>query len=178
MALIRRVSRLLRADLHAVLDQLEEPDILLRQSIREMEQALADDEARHKRLQRRIGDLARQEQEIARALDDSDEELDLCFENGAESLAKGLIRRRLESEQRKARLATQRSDCQQKIEALEQALAENRNRLEQTRQQAELVVRELATETPQPQGYRFEPVVAEQQVELALMREKQKRGLS
>ena len=52
MALISRVSRLLRADLHAVLDHLEEPDVLLRQAVREMEEALAGDTARLQRLRR------------------------------------------------------------------------------------------------------------------------------
>ena len=40
MALINRMSRLFTADVHAVLDRIEEPDVLLRQAIREMEEAL------------------------------------------------------------------------------------------------------------------------------------------
>ena len=42
MALITRVSRLLRADVHAVLDRLEEPDVLLQQAIRDMEEVVAE----------------------------------------------------------------------------------------------------------------------------------------
>ena len=38
MALITRFSRLFRADLHAVLDRIEEPDVILRQAVREMEE--------------------------------------------------------------------------------------------------------------------------------------------
>ena len=41
MALINRVSRLFRADFHAVLDQIEEPELLLKQAIRDMEDELA-----------------------------------------------------------------------------------------------------------------------------------------
>ena len=37
MALINRISRLFTADMHAVLDRLEEPDVLLKQALREME---------------------------------------------------------------------------------------------------------------------------------------------
>ena len=37
MALMTRVARLFRADLHAVLDRIEEPEVLLRQALREME---------------------------------------------------------------------------------------------------------------------------------------------
>ncbi|MGH8588771.1 MAG: PspA/IM30 family protein, partial [Gammaproteobacteria bacterium] len=46
MALITRVSRLFRSDLHAVLDRIEEPEVLLRQAIREMEAELSSDEQR------------------------------------------------------------------------------------------------------------------------------------
>ena len=41
MALINRMTRLFTADLHAVLDRLEEPDVLLKHAIREMEDELA-----------------------------------------------------------------------------------------------------------------------------------------
>ena len=43
MALITRVSRLFQADLHAVLDRIEEPEVLLKQAVREMEEELARD---------------------------------------------------------------------------------------------------------------------------------------
>ena len=41
MTLITRLSRLFRADFHAVLDRIEEPETLLRQAIREMEEEIA-----------------------------------------------------------------------------------------------------------------------------------------
>ena len=40
MALITRISRLFQADFHAVLDRIEEPEQLLKQAIREMEDSL------------------------------------------------------------------------------------------------------------------------------------------
>ena len=36
MALVNRLSRLFQADFHAVLDRIEEPDLQLRQAVREM----------------------------------------------------------------------------------------------------------------------------------------------
>ena len=44
MALIARVSRLFRADVNAVLDRMEEPEVLLRQALRDMQEALAQDQ--------------------------------------------------------------------------------------------------------------------------------------
>ena len=46
MALINRLTRLVKADFHAVLDNLEEPEQLLKQAIRDMEDELAETEQR------------------------------------------------------------------------------------------------------------------------------------
>ena len=46
MALINRVSRLFKADFHAVLDQLEEPEQILKQAIRDMEDDMQDELSR------------------------------------------------------------------------------------------------------------------------------------
>ena len=54
MALIRRVARLITADVHAVLDQIEEPEIVLKQAIREMEEELARQAQHGKWLEREI----------------------------------------------------------------------------------------------------------------------------
>ena len=50
MALVSRLTRLFQSDFHAVLDRIEEPDALLRQAVRDMEDALARDEQRVKNL--------------------------------------------------------------------------------------------------------------------------------
>ena len=46
MALIKRVARLFQSDMHAVLDRIEDPESLLKQSIREMEEDLRRDTCR------------------------------------------------------------------------------------------------------------------------------------
>ena len=46
MALITRLTRLFRADVHAVLDRIEEPDVLLRQAVRDMEEECGRDAQR------------------------------------------------------------------------------------------------------------------------------------
>ena len=46
MAMMNRLTRLFQADFHAVLDRIEEPDALLHQALRDMEDALARDEHR------------------------------------------------------------------------------------------------------------------------------------
>jgi phage shock protein A len=70
MALINRVSRLFTADLHAVLDRIEEPDALLRQAIREMEEDLANTEQRIGWLEHERDQLAGRQTEIEQSLAD------------------------------------------------------------------------------------------------------------
>ena len=178
MALIRRVSTLLRADLHAVLDALEEPEILLRQAIREMEEILAADRQGYKLLLHEQDRLQTREQEIRQSLNDNENKLDLCFENGQEMLARDLIRRRLEAENSLKALMARRSRLEKRCTELREAIEQNHTRLESTRQQAEL----CAAEKPQmpTEDYRpaMERQILEREVELELLREKQKRGLS
>ena len=82
MALITRVSRLFQADFHAVLDRIEEPEILLHQAVREMEEALAREEQRSKVLQHEQRQLINREANLKQSLHDIEEELDTCFEAG------------------------------------------------------------------------------------------------
>ncbi|MDF1529748.1 MAG: PspA/IM30 family protein, partial [Sedimenticola sp.] len=96
MALITRVSRLFRADMHAVLDRIEEPDLLLKQAIREMEAAYSEDEQRSRLLKHELGQLESRQQSCNKKLDTLAVELDICFHSGKEELARELIRRQLE----------------------------------------------------------------------------------
>jgi phage shock protein A len=98
MALITRVSRLLRADLHAVLDRVEEPEVLLKQAMREMEEVLTRDEQRIKVLPHEHRQLLTRETDVERSLDEIAGELDVCFESGKDDLACAVIRRTLEAQ--------------------------------------------------------------------------------
>ena len=78
MALITRVSRLFRADVHAVLDRIEEPDLLLRQALREMEDSFASDQQQLKLLQHELVHLENRGKGFEQALKEMDDELDIC----------------------------------------------------------------------------------------------------
>lgn len=178
MALIRRVSRLLRADLHAVLDQLEEPEILLRQAVREMEEILAVDKQRYKMLLHEQDVLHQREQEIRQSLSGEEHKLDLCFDNGQEALARDLIRRRLEAESILKNLSARRSTLEKRCTELKAFIEQNHSRLESTRQKAELWSAEKLQESSEECWPGMESRILDREVALELLREKQKRGLS
>ena len=175
MAIISRVSRLLRADLHAVLDHLEEPDVLLRQAVREMEEALAADEARLKRMTHERSLLVRRRRELEEALAGIDAELDLCFEADEEDLARALCRRQLETT-RLLEVVVRRHDALDRDrQALEERCREQQLRFESARQKAELFAAESDTggdDNAAGAG------VSVDDVEVAFLREKRKRRAS
>ncbi len=97
MALINRISRLFKADFHAVLDQIEEPEQLLKQAIRDMEDDLTTTEQRVALCAHEQEALSVRSNELEDTLSEIDEQLALCFESEKDDLARNLIRRKLEA---------------------------------------------------------------------------------
>jgi phage shock protein A len=175
MALITRMSRLFRADVNAVLDRIEEPDVLLRQAIREMEEDLAHDEQRARLLEHDQLQLDSRLADTERALRDLADQLDTCFDSGKDDLARALIRRRLEAEQQQRLLSGRRDALAQTRAALGRRLDDNRRRLDAMRQKSDLLAVDEADRrdecwTGPDVGIRDEDV------EVAFLREKQRRA--
>jgi phage shock protein A len=176
MALITRVSRLFRADLHAVLDRIEEPDLLLRQAVREMEDELAQDQQRLKSMQLEQAQLSARCAELDRVLQRLEQELDVCFASNEEELARAVIKRKLESERLASLLARRQQLVQEGSAALATQIEENRTRLESMRQKAELLTEEAAVGGPAESWNTADCVVRQDDVDVAWLREKQKRS--
>ena len=177
MALINRMSRLFTADLHAVLDRLEEPDVLLKQAIREMEDELALREHRIRGLDHEREQCTRQAADIERELTRTAEQLDVCFDSGEEQLARTLLKRRLEMEHVLARLRA-RADAATKALATEhEQLDEQRRAFDSLRQQAEALLQD-GPRSGASHAMPYQPPVTDDDVEVALLLEKQRRSRS
>ena len=176
MTLIARVSRLFRADLHAVLDRVEEPDLVLRQAVREMEEDLARDGRNREALLAELQRMAARDEEIERSLSGMEEELDVCFEAGKDDLGRALIRRRLEGKSYRATLARRREGIQEKLARLEKRIREHSAQLDAMRQKAELFTpREAEPFVGEPWDVP-DPRVRDEDVEVAFLRERQRRA--
>jgi phage shock protein A len=176
MALITRVTRLFRADLHAVLDRIEEPDVLLRQAVREMEEELARDEQRIKVLTHEHGQLITRETDLEQSLSEIEEELDVCFESEKDDLARALIKRKLEAQRFLKFLSRKREALEERLAELKARLNENRARLDAMRQKAEVLTEEQAPDHPEDRWTTVDISVREEDVEVAFLREKQRRS--
>ncbi|NNJ79403.1 MAG: hypothetical protein HKP19_09095 [Xanthomonadales bacterium] len=182
MALINRITRLFKADFHAVLDQIEEPEQLLKQAIRDMEDDLSATEQRIKVCAHDQEALAVRRGELEHTLAELDGQLDLCFESDKDDLAKNLVRRKLEAARLLKRLDAKHSANKAYLADQGTMLDENRPTLESLRQKAEL----FSQRTPGPDGdgseyddiswMAREMTVGDDEVEVAFLREKSLRG--
>jgi phage shock protein A len=183
MALINRISRLVKADFHAVLDQIEEPEQLLKQAIRDMEDDLAETEQRINLCAHDQEALHVRKSELESTIAEIDEQLDLCFESDKEDLAKNLIRKKLEAERLLKRLNTKFDANEKYLEEQRASINENRATLDSLRQKAELFAQRAPANADSSE---FDDIawmarelnVGDDEVEIAFLREKSSRGAS
>ena len=183
MTIVNRISQLFKADFHAVLDHIEEPELLLRQAIRDMEAELARQEQQIRSDGREQAELMLRKNQLTAKLHEFEEELDLCFRSGKDELAKGLIRRKLETQRLILQMGS-RQDLLGQATLRRQALfTENRNTLDGLRQKADLFVLHAASrrnpdESDHAYGLNKNPVVSDDEVEVAFLREQEARSAS
>jgi phage shock protein A len=176
MALIRRISRLFTADMHAVLDQIEEPGVVLRQAIREMEEELARQRQRQKWLRAEIDSAAGRIAGFDELRRDLDAKLDICFANDNEILARKLTRKKLEAAQLAEQAEAKRQSLTAQVEELDSLLEANADQLDGMKQKAALLAADSAGGASA--GDAGISGIDDDDVEIAFLREKQARAAS
>ncbi len=178
MALIKRLSRLFQADLHAVLDHIEEPQALLKQSVREMAQELAKCEQHLQGLRLDHSQLCRRSAQIEGSLADMERELDLCFGADNDELARKLLKGKLHSEKVLKGIVGRRDVIEDDLSERQSQLEENRASYEGMRRQVELVASDMQLGVRESGYADAEIAITDEDVEIALLHEKQKRERS
>jgi phage shock protein A len=168
--LLDRMSTLIKADAHGVVESLEDRSLLLKQYVREAElevdrkratlEALREDE-------RRLADAIARAEDECRSLD---EDVTLALAGGKDDLARFAIRRLLPRKKEAAALRTQLEERAGEIRALAERLVEQEAQLDtlRTRVRAEIMRARGAEITGE--NWLVEPVVADEEVELELLR--------
>ncbi|HLY36728.1 MAG TPA: PspA/IM30 family protein [Candidatus Binatia bacterium] len=173
--LFDRIAILLKADAHGVVESLEERSLLLKQYVREAEIELDRKRARLEAVrdeEKRLRDaLAHREDEI-RSLD---EDIALALAGGKDDLARFAIRRLLPRRSEVKALRTELEDRVADGHSLAERVDVQQTQLENLRIR---VRAELARE-PDVAGapaWLSEPVVADEEVELELLRRRRQEG--
>jgi phage shock protein A len=178
MSVFSRVFRLCKADLHGVMDQLEDKGLLLKQCLREMEESLKHKESR-------LDQITRSCEQIKRALDRRNEEalkleqdLELAVRKEKDEIARMLIRKR----------RTLQGGCSQmhrQLEVLTEEKCQVAGTLEQQRLQYDQLKVEAAAFCRQAEQHRFEEPAeppdgvfawqtpSEEEIELELLQRKE-----
>ena len=171
MALITRISKLFTADVHAVLDRIEEPEVVLKQAIREMTEETA-------RAKQRLMWLAAENQALERRLVSAEEtiasldgELDLCFAADEQELARSLVRNKLAAEQQHKQISQQLELLRRDHESLEATLTEQNQQLADMQQKADVL-----TDAPAASCNPIQDAgISQDAIDVAFLREKQRR---
>lgn len=96
MTLITRVSRLFKADVHGILDALEEPETILKQAVREMEEEIDKSRLQIKKLDKQTERFGTIKKNLKSKLDSTEQQIDYAFTENNEVLIKSLLRKKLE----------------------------------------------------------------------------------
>lgn len=167
MRVFERIGRIVRADAHGMMDQLEERSLVMRQHLREAEGEVARKRARLEALDEERRQLREEGQRLEAVVASLDEDVSLAMDGDDPELTRFAVRRLLprrdalrELLARAARLDARRARLVERLEAQEAQLAELRPRV-----RAHLERPEQASSCAG-----LDPIVSDEEVELELLR--------
>ncbi len=175
MKLYDRMKTLIKADAHGVVDALEERSLLLRQHVREAELELLQKRARVEALTeeeaRLCDELARRGTRIASL----DEDIALALGGEKDELARFAIRRMIPERKELTALEAQIAEVGETRAKIAERLEEQESQFEALRQRARAHLTEASRCDDPLQGL-APPEVADEEVELELLRRRQQRA--
>ena len=114
--------------------------------------------------------LGERQRKAGSLLAEIERELEVCFTSGSDDLARKVVRRKLETERLERHVAERKDALAKEIATLRAAVDEQREQLDVMRQKAELL-----TGAAGGDARRDDFAVGEAEVEVAYLRERQKR---
>ena len=137
MTIMTRFIRLFKADVHGVMDQLEDKELLLKQYLREMETSLDQKEAHLNTLSTRIDRLDAHTRRQTDEINKIDQDVNLALSREKNDIARILIRRRLNIEAAVGDIKDQISAASKEKARLEETVREQQVQYETLKARAE-----------------------------------------
>lgn len=172
----QRLSRLIRADAHGIIESLEDRSLLLKQHLREAELALQEKRARLTTLGDEEQRLGEDSKRLERRLHALDEDTQLALAGGREDLARFAIRKLLPKQREAAALHARIDEIRSERESLAPKLATQEAELDDLRAR---VRHQLAADARAATGPELCPEwrAADEEVEMELLRRVQSGGV-
>jgi phage shock protein A len=169
LRLLDRIATLLKADAHGMVESLEERSLLLKQYLREAELELNRKRARLEALrdeEKRLREASARREEDIRALD---QDVGLALAGGKDDLARFAIRRLLPRRTELKALMAQIARHEEEGRVLAERIETQQTQLDALRLRVRAEVARERDDVGAP-SWAVEPVVADEEVELELMR--------
>ncbi|MHC1743478.1 MAG: PspA/IM30 family protein [Syntrophobacteraceae bacterium] len=126
MGIMTRLVRLCKADIHGVMDQMEDKGLLLKQHLRDMREELDKKESRLASMLASREDAKREKENRAREVDTLESDLALAIAKEKDDIARTLIRKLKP-------LARHRDELERHIQALDADIARFRSAIDEQR---------------------------------------------
>lgn len=178
MAIIARIVKIFKADLHGVMDQLEDQELLLKQHLRDMEEALHDKE---EKLQKMKASRHQGRQELGRykrQWESLEHDLKMAVRKDKDDIARMLIKKLKPLENASAELSSHLSELDEGITIFEDHLQQQRLKYEQLKSRSSAYLhkthvykkKKMAVD---PESYGGHTYLSEQEIELELLKRKE-----
>jgi len=170
MKITERFNRLVRSDVHGMLEQLEERSLLLKQHLREAELELARKRAEAEALEeeeRRLGEELARAEETVQALDT---DVELALVEGKEDLARFAVRRLLPRRKAVAELSRRAAEVAEARQRLCERLEQQARQFEELRERVRLRLAAAREERVHRTPEVTEVDVANEEIDLELLR--------
>jgi phage shock protein A len=175
MRLFDRLTTLVKADAHGVVDALEERSLLLRQHVREAELELLQKRARVEALAEEEARLRDERERCSRRMAALDEDIALALDGEKEDLARFAIRRMIPDRRARSALDARIGEVAETRQKIAERLELQEQQFEALRQRARLHLQETDRDAGDLRDV-TEPAVADEEVELELLRRRQQRA--
>ena len=170
MRITERFNRLIRSDVHGMLEQLEERSLLLKQHLREAEMELARKRAEAEALEeeeRRLGEELARNAEAVRTLDS---DVELALAEGKDELARFAVRRLLPRRRAAAELRRRAGEVAEARQRLAERLEQQTHQFEELRERVRMRLAAAREERERCTPEVSEVGIANEEVDLELLR--------
>lgn len=169
MSIVGRMVRLVKADVHGLLDLLEEPEVVLKQALRDMDQVIAEEESKLTELNAERESSERRSQRFRQAIEGTHLKIERALGAADDKIARSMVRRKLELERALQRECDKLSELKAQTERVDAEITRKKEKLEELREKVELFVaprpgeaRETAIDDPHA------PFVSDDEVDAVL----------
>ncbi len=180
MTLFTRIARLFSADVHSIIDNLEDPEAILKQSIREMQIAIDNSQTQLLNLNKHHDRYTTAQKKLVTTRDGFEQQLDIAFADNNEALSKSLLGKKLESEY-------QLEMTELELENLSKQQTEQQSHLEEQQEKLKAIMEKLSLFCDLPtrdwrddgtnsSNNKYHTVITKDDIELAYLQERQRRS--